>query len=390
MMPAMNQETSQNSKYRPGLNAFLLLALSLVASLVFYLMLLHSWNAEQQLATRFFQQSFKASIDQYEYLPALLAQDRQVKLALRYDQQGTIDLSERLRFIAQRAGASVVYLMDISGQVIATSNYDKTDSFLNQNYSFRPYFTKAIAQKNRQFYYAIGATTGIPGFFISEPVVDVVGSVQGVVVVKLDLSTAEKNWQDAEQNVLVAAENNVIILSGQPRWRYKSIGDLSQPTLKEIQQQRQFKDVEITSLFQETFEFVRFEGFSLFFWLIENNAYLVNSFPITDTGWTLYYLEKNERFIQSSLIFFVVVLTGLSLCFLYYQERQSRLRAKKQAELLQQSKVAALGQMAATIVHELNQPLSAMNRLHWCDTIEGEKRRLAWCVEIDCASGASM
>jgi len=388
MMFAMNRDISKILNFRSTINVLSLVLLALVTSFVFYLMLLNAWNDEQQLATRFFQQSFKASIDQYEYLPALLARDRQVKLTLENTEQRSIDLSERLKFVAQRAGASVVYLMNVSGEVIATSNHDQADSFLKQNYSFRPYFAKAIKQKKRQFYYAIGATTGIPGFFISEPVLDVVDNVLGVVVVKLDLSASEKSWQDAGQNVLVAAENNVIILSGQSRWRYKTIGDLPQNSLDEIQQQRQFKDADTSSLFQKTYEFIRFEGFSLTFWVIENNAYLVNSFPIPDTGWTLYYLEKNKRFVQSSLIFFIVVLTGLSLGYLYYRERQSKLRSRKQteqaivkmnesleaqvesrtrdlrdaqAELVQQSKVAALGQMAATIVHELSQPLSAMN-----------------------------
>ena len=388
MISAMKRVISKILKFSTTLNILLLVFLALVASFVFYLMLLNSWNAEQQLATRFFQQSFKASIDQYEYLPALLAQDRQVKQTLKNAHQGSIDLSERLKFVAQRAGASVVYLMNISGEVIATSNHDETDSFLHQNYSFRPYFVKAIKQKKRQFYYAIGATTGIPGFFISEPVFDAVDSVLGTVVVKLDLSASEKSWQDAGQNVLVAAENSVIILSGQPRWRYKSIGELSQTTLDEINRQRQFQNVDTSSLFEQAYEFIRFESFPLVFWVIENNAYLVSSFPIPDTGWTLFYLEKNRRFIQSSFIFFIVVLTGLSLAFLYYRERQSKLRSRwqaeqavlklnesleaqvesrtrdlrdAQAELVRQGKAAALGQMAATIVHELSQPLSAMN-----------------------------
>ncbi len=55
---------------------------SLIVSIAFYFFQLNSWNLEQPSSTRFFQQSFKASISQYEYLPALLASDDNVQNAL--------------------------------------------------------------------------------------------------------------------------------------------------------------------------------------------------------------------------------------------------------------------------------------------------------------------
>lgn len=317
-------------------SAILVSAIALFSSLVFYLWLLYSWNIEQQTATRFFQQSFSASIDQYEYLPALLAGNTQVRIALGYASQNQNELNEQLKFIAKRSGANTVYVMDSNGDVIASSNYDQANSFLHQNYSFRPYFARAMVQRKRQFYYAIGATTGIPGFFISEPVINTAAEVIGVVVVKLDLSQWEKNWQDARQNILISAENNVVILSGQKQWRYRSIGKLSSETQQEILQQRQFSGVEITNLYQKTYEFARFKGFALSFWEIEKDAYLVNAFPIRSTGWTLYYLEKNQRFIQSAMIFFGVVLGVISLSLLYFRERQSKLRSRQHARELEQ------------------------------------------------------
>ena len=42
-------------------------------------------------------------------------------------------------------------------------------------------------------------------------------------------------------------------------------------------------------------------------------------------------------------------------------EKRTQALRDAQSELVQQSKAAALGQMAATIVHELSQPLSAIN-----------------------------
>ena len=369
--------------------------LSVVASFLFYLFQLYSWNLEQQSSTRFFQQSFNAAISQYEYLPALLARDNEIKLALSMDSQTSAEISERFKFIAARSGASAVYLMKASGTVIATSNFDLPGSFLNKNYSFRPYFERAIATKKRQFYYAIGATTGIPGFFISEPILGDTENVIGVMVVKLDLREWEANWNEAGQNILIASDNNVVILSGQDQWRYRSIGQLAPDVLENIRNHQQFGAINITELYQNVYQLAEFTQFPIFFWMIENELFLVNSYPVADSNWTLYYLEKNSRFITSALIFLLILLSGLIFIYLYYWERKLKLQSRQQtidselrhsrelesinesleeqvenrtralrdtqAELVQQSKAAALGQMAATVVHELSQPLSAMN-----------------------------
>ncbi len=350
----------------------LIAGISLISSLAFYVWLLHSWNIEQQTATRFFQQSFSSSIDQYEYLPALIAGNSQVQLALLDSKKNYPELNQRLKFIAQRAGADTVYVMDRTGLVIATSNFDLPNSFLHQNYSFRPYFAKAISSLSRQFYYAIGFTTGIPGFFISEPVVNDGGVVLGVVVVKLDLARWEKNWKDAGQNVLVTDENRVVILSGQDEWRYRSIGDLSSETLKGIQQQRQFRGIKPANLYQSTYEFARFEGFSLSFWVIQNNAYLVNDFPIKGTEWTLYYLEKNQRFIQQAVVFFLILMGGLSLSFLYYRERQSRLRSRQHAQEIEQN----YRQELETIIEKIHIGVISLTRDGQILTLNDAARKL--------------
>jgi two-component system C4-dicarboxylate transport sensor histidine kinase DctB len=304
----------------------------LIVSIVFYFFQINAWNLEQQSSTRFLQQSFKASISQYEYLPALLASDDNVKDSLVNQNDHEKDLNRQFQFVAYRSGASVVYLMNKTGKVVAASNFDQSSSFLHQNYSFRPYFKNAIEQKNRQFYYAIGATTGIPGFFISEPVLNDSGGVIGVIVVKLDLREWEGNWRDAGQNILVASQNNVIILSGQAKWRYKSVGQLSDQVQSTMLEQQQFGKTKVSNLFQKTYEFARDLNLSLSFWMIDDEAYLVNSSPITDTDWNLYYLEKNSRFIQNSVIFFIIFFGTLILAYLYYRERQSKLKSRKQSE----------------------------------------------------------
>jgi C4-dicarboxylate-specific signal transduction histidine kinase len=109
------------------------------------------------------------------------------------------------------------------------------------------------------------------------------------------------------------------------------VGPLSEQLQFSMLKQQQFGKTRISSLFQKTYELARYLNLSLSFWIIDDEAYLVNSFPITDTRWNLYYLEKNSRFTQNAFIFFVIFLGALSLGYLYYRERQSKLLSRKQA-----------------------------------------------------------
>ena len=313
-------------------SSLVILSIALIVGIVFYLGQIFTWQHDKQATTQIFQQSFNASINQYEYLPAIPARDNLVKLALTYTENDISELNQRLQFIAERSGADTVYIMNATGLVIATSNFDQRNTFLNQNYSYRPYFKDAITQSKRQFYYAIGATTGIPGLFISEPVFGSDNEILGVVVVKLDLSDWERNWQNTRQNILVADNNEVIILSGISSWRYHALGKLSADSLQQIKSQRQFQHRQPQSLYSSTHVWKLFGDFLLSFWIIDGDAYLVNSSPITGTGWTLYNLKENQHFLVSSIFFLVIFSVVLTLGMLYLRERQSKILSRQQAQ----------------------------------------------------------
>ena len=60
--------------------------------------------------------------------------------------------------------ATVIYLMNASGIVVAASNGGQPDSFVGRDYGFRPYFRQAMAgQRGR--YFALGITSGTRGFY---------------------------------------------------------------------------------------------------------------------------------------------------------------------------------------------------------------------------------
>ncbi len=252
--------------------------------------------------------------------------------------------NRKLNFIAKRAGADAVYIMDINGTVIATSNYNSEKSFLNQNYSFRPYFKNAVAERVRQFYYAKGATTGIPGFFISDPII-YKGQPIGVAVVKLQMNYWEENWRNSQDNVITADENNIIILSSQDKWRYKSVGPISMGIIDKIKSQQQFVGTEHKSIYKKTFTFNLLKKFSLSFWLVDNSLYLTHHFLIPEVNWSLYYLVKHENFLLSTLAFLFITSTLVLSFYLIRRERKHKLASidkTRELELNRQEELKAV------------------------------------------------
>src|SRR5690606_5058689 len=67
--------------------------------------------------------------------------------------------------------ADELYVMTADGLTVAASNYAEPSSFVGENYRFRPYYQDALA-KGMGRYYAVGVTTGEPGYFLSSAIMD--------------------------------------------------------------------------------------------------------------------------------------------------------------------------------------------------------------------------
>ena len=301
-----------------------LILISFLLSLAFYLFLLFTSTQENQRTSKIVEQSLIASINQHEYLPALLAADSTVVNVLLNNRNHELTANKKLSYAATRADADAIFVMNLKGKVVATSNYQHSKSFLHKNYGFRPYFTQAISESKRQFYYAKGATTGIPGFFIASPVI-FNGQVIGVVVVKITMAHWEKNWDQSSENIITADENNIIILSSKNQWRYRSIGELSPVVLKKVKQQKQFGNSQHESIYTKSFEINLFNQTSITFWLIDHTLYISYRYVIPEINWTLFSLISHGKILYSSIVFFFIV-SMLSLSFyLIRRERQHRL-----------------------------------------------------------------
>jgi len=381
--------------YRPRWRSLALLAL-LLAPLLWPL---------QQLAERYYLgellQQNRQTLDlyvanllgtlrRYEVLPQILGDLPALDDVLRQPQQTeAVERANRLlQEIRERTGADTLYLMNAEGRTLAASNWDRKDSFIGRNFSFRPYFTEAMAGRRTQFF-GLGSTSGKRGIYFAAPVREG-GEILGVLVVKVDLDRTEQLWGNTPERLLVTDAHGVVILTSHSDWRFRATRSLHPGELAEIAANRPYptRDPQPLELNPKD-------------WLIQQQK-------LEETGWTVRILAPRnllERQVHSVLIIGAAVLLVLMLLLgllllrrRHYLERialasrtrqelESRVQARTQDledlnqllkrevlereqaqqelvraqdDLVQAGKLSALGTMSASISHELNQPLGAI------------------------------
>lgn len=368
------------------------LLLSLLATL-FVGVLVHraalSYFAAEELAKSegqlsLYRSTVVAELERHSHLTHVLAQDSFVIDAV--EGGGTGVLNARLKDFASRAGLDAIYLMSELGVTIAASNYGTPQSFVGQNYAFRPYFVEAMAGGQGRFY-AIGATTGLPGFFLADAVQDRAGHTAGVLALKKSFLGLEDSWRGAGEDVILANEDGVVLLASDPAWLYRTLTPLSGPKKAAIAAARQFPGQALEPLdwVQQPDARAVIAG--------DVKLHLVaNDLP---RGWQLHYFASDDRAVARSwLATAAVVFLASALVIVFQVQRAQRIgRALRRAEqeeaqlresnallaveiaerrstqlrlqaaqkdLAQVSRLAALGQLAASVTHELGQPIAAM------------------------------
>ena len=318
-----------------------------------------------------------SALERLEHLPFIVAQDPAVVRALA--EKRVEGLNGRLEDFAQRSNAEAIYVMDANGWTIAASNYRNEVNFLGKNYGFRPYFKDAMAGKRGEFF-AIGATTFKPGYFIGDPVRDANGDAIGVVALKVALSELTGAWAATGDDILVTNNDGIVVFATSDDWRYRSISPLSETQRAEIAAKQQFGKQDLTALAWQAGPNNQVQ--------LDGTTYLFSNKMVEARGWTLWYIEPMANIYQRTwfvIVLGAIVLAGLAVAFQTFRSNQLRqaLRAsyddrrkllveieerktaerrleRTQSELQRTSKLAALGQLAASVTHELGQPISAM------------------------------
>lgn len=333
--------------------------------------------------------TLRGALSRYAYLPYVLAQNGTV-LDLLDTGTSLNQVNHFLEDLNREAGSEALYVMNATGETLASSNWHDPFSFVGQNYSFRPYFTDAKAGRQGRFF-AIGVTTGQPGFFMSHPIYSQ-GRFIGAAVVKVDLDPLQDDWREGGETVLVSDANGVLFLSSRNDWKYHSLTTLSTEQQTHIRSRRQYGEQPLKLVPLQTVEILSADHHIV---RVDKLSYLMLSRTLPGLNWKLLYLAPlapvHERILVVVAIGTASVLLVLAIGMYARERRQKKLSRRKakeaeaikeinlrlqeeigehcrteqalrdtQAELVQNSKLAALGQMAAGIVHELNQPISAM------------------------------
>jgi len=207
----------------------------------------------------------------------------------------------------------VCYLMDTNGNTIASSNRKDPDSFVGDNFSFRPYFQKAI-QGTPATYLALGVTSDKRGVYYSHPV-NKKGQKHpmGVVVIKASIGRVEKELPPfTDEIVLVVNPDGIIFISNYKEWLFHSLWKLSTEKESRISVSLQFGKGpwKWIGLEMKGDKYVRD---------LPGNQYLMQRLPLDNyPGWTVVYL-RNLKAVSKIVSGPLIKITGpivLTLCVL--------------------------------------------------------------------------
>jgi two-component system C4-dicarboxylate transport sensor histidine kinase DctB len=253
-------------------------------------------------------------------------------------------------------------------------------------------------------------STGEAGYFIAQPVWRH-GRVIGVAVAKVSLDWLERSWRahGAGEQIWVKDGNGVILLSSVATFKFKVQAPLSDAARRSIREQRQFQGEDLALLPHQVRE--QFADGASVISLGEHADYLAVSHRLAPLEWEISVLAELDQVQAAARNAAVAAALGWALMMLgalYAGQRRSRIRDRlnaqqalgrayaeleikvaqrtadlqnanlrlqaevsereraertlryAHAELVQSGKLAAIGQMAAGVTHELNQPLAAL------------------------------
>ena len=377
----------------------------------------------------------ESEIGKFTFLPRLLEMEPQVAQLLQAPSPARRRyINHYLDGFNDRSGSRVVYVLDPTGRVQASSNWDDFDSYVDEDLSFRAYFQDAIVGKPGRFY-GIGSTIGESGYYLAHGLKHQ-GKIIGAGVVKVRLEAVEQRWRQAGLQAFVSDENQIIILSSEPAHKLRAVTPLSPARREQLALSLQYHWWALTDLKTQRREPLGPGEELITFPSGERRApggvrYLALSQPLADTPWRftlLLPLEDIRRNATSHGALAAVLFAFLSFLLIAWNERRkviaTRLAAREalqkannvlehkiaqrtadlrasnrrlkaevrereqteltlrrtQDDLIQAGKLAVIGQMATSIAHELNQPLAALR------TLSGNTVRFLERGKLDVAS----
>lgn len=359
-----------------------------------------------------------AKVARFNYLPGVLELTPAVAALLDVPSDPALrdSVNRYLEGINATAGAEMIYVLDPSGTSVAASDWDRPGTTIGENYSFRPYVVDALAQGRGRFY-GVGITSRRPGYYLSYALRRG-PNLRGVVTVKIDIEGATSAWRGLPGDVLVLDERGVVILSTRDELKYRPLAPLDAGQLAEVRHSKPYGDAPLQPLRWVAAERLAPDAQLV---TLDAAAYLASVRALHQAPWRVVVLDAlkplraaaryaaiTAGLLMSVLLLIAVVLWQRRRALRHKLANQAALQAAHdsleaavlartqqlraaQNELIHAEKMAALGQMSAVMVHELNQPLTALRTLadsaavllqhDRLDDVRGNLQRIAGMVD---------
>lgn len=375
----------------------------------------------------------ESTLGRFEKIPEVLAKHPLLQQVLLTPDD--INNTDRLNVLLEEIGgvtqASDIYLIDKTGLTIAASNWHSDRTFIGMDFSFRPYFQQAM-QGDLARYYAVGLSSNKRGYYFAYPVKNDT-EVVGVIAVKISIDEIENQHKEAvgesNYNFLIVAPDDVVFISDQAKWRLKTIGAFDKAKTQRLRKSPRYSGREIQALPVDKVQSSYLpQDISGVLYKIHNADEFQHVFAqqkqMFDVGWRVHLwtslddIEQQKSFltIMSAsaylLVLFLVLFSkermrnaknqhnarllleqkvkertadltasNAKLSDEIEQRKQTQAQLNEtQNELIQSAKLAVIGNMSASINHEINQPLTALrsysqNALSYLERDQEEKAR---------------
>ena len=349
--------------------------------------------------------ALSAEMQRQSSLPLALATDPEIaRVVGPSPEPGLVEaVNGRLAEIARATGSAVIYVIRADGVTVAASNAGEPRSFIGNSYAFRPYFQRAM-ETGAGSQFALGTVSGRPGFYLSRRL----PASAGVVVVKIEFDAMEAAWRAAGETVFVADPRGIVLVASEPGWRFATLRGIDEGERRRIREALEFGQAPLASVpihpSGDAPDLVRIGRGARPAW-----PALMLDTAIPGTSWRLHTLTPIATAVEREQVqgrTIALLATGLAWGALAVwlgrrrriaarlaedaarrEELERRVAERTQAlsdanrqlvaemeerrrseaererlgrELAQAGRLAALGQFAASMAHEINQPLAAI------------------------------